>query len=163
EFSSTVLETGIFVLCTRCDSNLESGIPATAAAKMNAAPGSRVLVIGASARAAAWSARRAGCQPVCAGQFPDRDLHQIAEVIPIKHYPSSLLDDLAEVSSDAWMFVGAMENHRRALIQLTNQPQFGRYCGPDLDAISHLRDPFWLAERLAPLKCFPHVALTADG
>ncbi len=40
----------------------------------------RLLITGASTRAAAWSAIRAGFFPVCADRFGDEDLRQIAEV-----------------------------------------------------------------------------------
>lgn len=40
----------------------------------------RLLITGASTRAAAWSAIRAGFFPVCADRFGDEDLRQVAEV-----------------------------------------------------------------------------------
>ncbi|HET6422836.1 MAG TPA: ATP-grasp domain-containing protein, partial [Planctomycetaceae bacterium] len=40
----------------------------------------RLLITGASTRAAAWSALRAGFLPVCADRFADEDLWQVAEV-----------------------------------------------------------------------------------
>jgi len=47
----------------------------------------RLLILGCSTRAAAWSAVRAGFFPVCADEFGDADLRQVAEVvsIPIDH------------------------------------------------------------------------------
>lgn len=44
----------------------------------------RLLMVGASARAAAWSAVRAGWYPVCFDRFSDLDLQQVAEVLPRK-------------------------------------------------------------------------------
>ena len=41
----------------------------------------RLLILGCSTRAAAWSAVRAGFFPVCADEFGDEDLRQVAEVL----------------------------------------------------------------------------------
>ncbi len=119
----------------------------------------RLLILGASTRAAAWSARRAGFQPVCADQFADRDLQQIAKVVPVRDYPASLPDDLSGIHADAWMLTGAMENHRDVLRQLQQHENLGCYCGPDEMAITHLRDPVWLAGRFKQLGCYPAVSL----
>ena len=43
----------------------------------------RLLILGASTRAAAAIAVRAGFDPVCADRFGDEDLRRIAEVIAI--------------------------------------------------------------------------------
>ncbi|HUQ70237.1 MAG TPA: ATP-grasp domain-containing protein [Planctomycetaceae bacterium] len=45
-------------------------------------PRPRLLIVGCSTRAAAWSAVRAGFRPVCADQFGDEDLRMVAEVVP---------------------------------------------------------------------------------
>lgn len=50
-------------------------------------PRPRLLIVGASARAAAWSAVRAGWYPVCVDRFGDLDLHQVAEVLPREPVP----------------------------------------------------------------------------
>lgn len=141
---------------------MRPGIPATIPAKIDRAARPRLLIVGASTRAAAWSAVRAGFQPVCADQFADRDLQQIAEVVSVQQYPQSLPDDLTNISADAWMFVGAMENHRRVLAQMQQNVPLGHYCGPGLESLSQLRDPAWLAKKLAPLGCYPPVILEAD-
>jgi len=39
-----------------------------------------LLILGASTRAAAHSARRAGFRPICADMFTDEDLREVAEV-----------------------------------------------------------------------------------
>lgn len=140
-------------------SNSECGIPATDPEFARSAFAARVLIVGASTRAAAWSAVRAGWRPVCADLFADEDLRQIAEVVSIAHYPDSLPHDLKHIVADAWMFTGAMENHLAPLDCLMPLDQFGRYCGPPLVAIEKLRDPAWLADRLRPLACYPEVVV----
>lgn len=119
------------------------------------------MIVGASTRAAAWSAWRAGYRPVCVDAFADRDLLQIAEVLPAD-YPAGVAAALADVDADGWMFVGAMENHRGSLRELQSLPRLGRYYGPPLTAMECLRDPFWLAERLRSLECYPDVAAASS-
>jgi predicted ATP-grasp superfamily ATP-dependent carboligase len=55
------------------------------------------MVFGASTRAAAQSAVRAGFRPLCADHFADEDLYELAEVLPLARYPQGLI---AAASSD---------------------------------------------------------------
>ncbi len=81
----------------------------------------------------------------------------------MRNYPDSMPDDLVTVTADAWMFVGAMENHRSVLDALNASPRFGKFCGPSREALNHLRAPKWLASRLSPLNCYPSVVMSKDG
>ncbi|MBS0205887.1 MAG: ATP-grasp domain-containing protein [Planctomycetes bacterium] len=109
----------------------------------------RVLIVGGSTRAAAWSAVRAGYQPVCADLFADLDTRQIAEIVPVRDYPDSLPDDVAEIRSDGWFYTGALEN-RPDLIEKLESPgaSYGPLWGTSAAALRRIRDPFWLAETL---------------
>ena len=78
----------------------------------------RVLIVGGSTRAAAWSAVRAGWQPICADLFADLDTHQVAQVIPVRDYPRSLPDDVASVEAEGWFYTGALENYPEIIEQL---------------------------------------------
>lgn len=120
----------------------------------------RILIVGASARAAAWSAVRAGLEPVCADRFSDLDVRQIAEIVSVADYPATIPFDVSRVVVDAWMFVGAMENHRRVLKRMFSAPRLGRYCGPSLEALERLRDPAWLADRLRSLRAYPETLVS---
>lgn len=73
----------------------------------------RLAIVGASVRAAAQSALRAGFDVVGADLFADSDLDGLCPVtkIPGAEYPDALADWLAEQSVDAWMYTGALENH----------------------------------------------------
>jgi len=122
----------------------------------------RIVIVGASTRAAAWSAWRGGYQPVCVDAFADRDLLQIAEVLPAD-YPTGIHAAIAAERADGWMFVGAMENHQTILAELQQLGQLGRYFGPPMAAIQSLRDPNWLADRLRPLDCYPEVICLPSG
>src|SRR5580700_5215505 len=50
-----------------------------------------LMVFGASTRAAAQSAVRAGFRPLCADHFADEDLYELAEVLPLSRYPQGLV------------------------------------------------------------------------
>lgn len=134
------------------------------------APRKRVLIVGGSTRAAAWSAVRAGFQPICADIFADVDTRQIATIVPVRSYPDSLPDDVADVPADGWFYTGALEN-RPDLIERLAHPEapYGKLWGTPVRALRSIRDPFWLAEGLrrqnAPvLDVLPHSQVPpADG
>lgn len=70
-----------------------------------------MLIVGASARAAAFSARRAGFDPWTADLFADRDLALAASAYErVQRYP----DDFPAISRQGragpWMYTGAIEN-----------------------------------------------------
>jgi uncharacterized protein len=71
----------------------------------------RLAIVGASARAAAFSAIRAGYEVVAADLFADADLERVANVTQIDGYPAGLADWLAAVECDAWMYAGGLENY----------------------------------------------------
>ena len=93
-----------------------------------------LLIVGCSTRAAAWSALRAGFQPICADQFGDADLRAVAQVIPVRQFPHSVPDDVAAVCTDAWLFTGGLEHQvdlRREIGKQTNKgPCLGSRAAP---------------------------------
>ena len=72
-----------------------------------------ILLAGASARAAAASALRAGLSPWCVDLFADADLARACPVmkLPIDRYPHGFLDALAEGPPGPWQYTGGLENH----------------------------------------------------
>jgi predicted ATP-grasp superfamily ATP-dependent carboligase len=90
-----------------------------------------VILLGASTRAAAGSARRAGWTPWCADLFGDADLQSIATVrkVPIEAYPHGLLDVLAEAPQAPVIYTGALEN-RPDLVARIDRPLWGN--SPDV-------------------------------
>ncbi len=71
-------------------------------------------IVGASARAAAQSAARAGLRPATADLFADVDTHHAAD--PIRRvapgeYPEGLLAVVADGPPGPWCYTGALENH----------------------------------------------------
>ena len=75
----------------------------------------KVLIVGASVRAAAQSARRAGLAPIGFDLFADRDLTKIASArtVSIADYPAAIETLAAELVAEdvPWMYAGAWENH----------------------------------------------------
>lgn len=109
--------------------------------------GSPLLIVGASTRAAAESAIRAGFAPICAGLFADADLRAMAEVLPVSDYPHGLIAATANVPRDVpLLYTGAIENHPRLLATLCrDRPLIGN--GPAV--LRRVRDPFAVHEVLA--------------
>jgi predicted ATP-grasp superfamily ATP-dependent carboligase len=59
-----------------------------------------LMIFGASTRAAAHSAVRAGFRPLCADHFADEDLYELAEVLPLTRYPQGLIEAAGSDDSD---------------------------------------------------------------
>ncbi len=115
-------------------------------------PRPRLLIVGCSTRAAAWSAVRAGFRPVCADQFGDQDLHQVAEVLPVEDYPNGLTRALMGTTAAATVYVGAVENYQSIVSAIEFfQLDLGRLLGADSQTLAILRDPRQL--QMAAIAC----------
>ncbi|WP_417384515.1 ATP-grasp domain-containing protein [Gimesia sp.] len=130
---------------------------------MNFPATTSVLIVGASTRAAACSAIRAGFQPVCADQFADRDLRAVTEVIFKIDDSNHWLEEILKQEPQDWIYTGALEN-RPELIQQINQRH--TLLGNAGESLEKVRDPFFLQELLAsqpiPLApCLPAAAQTS--
>lgn len=100
-----------------------------------------LLIIGASCRAAAESALRAGYEPHCLDQFADRDLAARAPVsaIPPDGFPAQIPELLASLPSAPWMFAGGLENHPDTIERITaSRPLIGS----SAEAVRKVRDPW---------------------
>jgi predicted ATP-grasp superfamily ATP-dependent carboligase len=107
----------------------------------------RVLtIVGASVRAAAQSALRAGFA-VCAGdRFADADLRRICAATPIANYPVGLSDVVRGLQVGPWMYTGALENHRRLVESLARRrPLWGNGAA----VLARVRNPRLVAEALS--------------
>jgi predicted ATP-grasp superfamily ATP-dependent carboligase len=123
-----------------------------------------VLILGASARAAAYSARRAGLRPIAADLFADRDLRTIgpAERIAADSYPDGLADAAdAAAPETPWIYTGALENHPELVERIARRRPLWGNDGSTLRAV---RDPIAVAAILhhAGLRC-PAVRTVAKG
>jgi predicted ATP-grasp superfamily ATP-dependent carboligase len=73
-----------------------------------------LLICGASARAAAFSALRAGLSPHCADLFADVDLRQRCPVTRLTgRYPDGFRSFLGSDLPGPWMYTGGLENRPR--------------------------------------------------
>lgn len=104
-----------------------------------------LCIVGASVRAAAYSARRAGYCPYAADQFGDRDLGHVAAACHVTSLQASdgLLSWLAEAPAAGWIYTGALENRWRLLKRLAGVKTL--YGNPP-EVARRSRDPFrWTA------------------
>src|SRR5215472_7164950 len=105
-----------------------------------------VLILGASTRAAAQSAIRAGLVPVCGDQFADADLRAIARVIEIADYPRGAVRAAHQVPGCPWMYTGGWENHPRLVGALSAaRPLWGN----GAEVLGRVRSPWAVARALA--------------
>lgn len=99
----------------------------------------RVLIIGASVRAAAQSARRAGWDVVASDMFGDADLREIAEFVPIDSYPDGFSRVLQAYDLPV-IYTGGLENYPDLLTEASTL--WGNFAEP----LARVRDPFFWTE-----------------
>ncbi len=109
---------------------------------MNTRPA--VAIAGASVRAAAQSAVRAGFDVYAFDLFGDADLRNIAtcKVIPADEYPRGIPRLLEELAPMPCFFTGAMENHPEVVQKVSEQREV---LGNGAGVLRCIRDPFELA------------------
>ena len=119
-----------------------------------------VLIVGASARAAALSALRAGLSPWCADLFADADLRERCPAIRLPgRYPMGFLDLVGRDVPGPWMYTGGLENH--ALL-VGRMQAVRRLWGNGPAALVRARDPETLAGAASAAGLFSP-ALTLSG
>ncbi|MBI3410951.1 MAG: ATP-grasp domain-containing protein [Planctomycetes bacterium] len=103
-----------------------------------------VLIVGASGRAAAWSALRAGLSPWVIDLFADADLRGQCptERVESKDYPHGLITAQRRAPSGSIVYTGALENHPSILAELEGMRRLWGN-GPAL--VRHVRSPEKLA------------------
>lgn len=79
---------------------------------------SDLVIIGASVRAAAFSARRAGMQPWCADLFADTDLQLLGPVRRVRNFPHGLVQALADAPPAPLVYTGGLENYPALLTRI---------------------------------------------
>jgi predicted ATP-grasp superfamily ATP-dependent carboligase len=122
--------------------------------------GESILILGASARAAAQSARRAGLMPICGDLFADSDLCECTySATAVADFP----DDLEAVARNAppapWMYIGGIENHPGLVERIAAiRPLWGNTA----DVLRRVRNPFLLTSALRSAGlCAPECKATA--
>ncbi len=104
-----------------------------------------LLIVGASTRAAAASARRAGFDPVCADRFGDEDLRRIASVVAVDHDLHRTLEALKRLPPMPWIYTGSLENDPKFIASVSERHQL---LGNPREVLRKVRDPFWLERTL---------------
>lgn len=128
----------------------------------------RVLILGASARAAAASARRAGLAPFAIDLFADRDTKQICDVLrcPFEDYPEGLFRLARTAPPMPWMYTGGLENYPELVGELAKERELW---GNGPDVLRRVRDPRILSEELRhsglihPTRILPGEMPPTDG
>ncbi|WP_169976172.1 ATP-grasp domain-containing protein [Tautonia rosea] len=106
-----------------------------------------VLIVGASVRAFAHSAIRAGFQPVAIDLFADWDLRSACEAHQVdpSTYPAALEGLSSTLPKAPWCYTGAIENHPDLIDRIArDRPLWGN---PG-EIVRRVRDPFSLATAL---------------
>jgi len=103
-----------------------------------------LLIAGASARGAAFSALRAGLRPWCIDLFADADLRARCPAVAVDAaaFPSTLLAAVAQAPPGPWMYTGALENHPELVDAISDTR---RLWGNDARTLSLARSPQNLA------------------
>lgn len=102
-----------------------------------------LLIVGASTRAAAFSALRAGLRPWCVDLFADRDLQQRCTVTRLTgRYPEGFRHVLESDRPGPWMYTGGLENRPRFVQRMAQRRPLWGNAGI---ALSRCRDPRYVA------------------
>lgn len=117
-----------------------------------------LIVLGASVRAAAYSAIRAGFAPHAIDLFADRDLAAVCPAVKIARYPGEFLKALAAAPNAPWMYTGGLENHPLLVDRLAEaRPLLGNRGS----VLRQVRDPLRLAQAVKSAGLpFPKMALS---
>jgi predicted ATP-grasp superfamily ATP-dependent carboligase len=107
----------------------------------------QVLIVGASTRAAAFSALRAGLKPRCIDNFADRDLGIVSPVVRVRSDDgvSGVEDAARDSSSEPWFYTGPLENHPDKVGRISRGH---RLLGNSPEVLRAVGDPLRLADVL---------------
>jgi predicted ATP-grasp superfamily ATP-dependent carboligase len=105
-----------------------------------------VLIVGASARAAACSALRAGLKPACIDLFADADLQTLGAYRRVRAWneiPEAALGGEVTTPGAPWMYTGAIENRPWLIERLARlRPLWGNRA----DVVKRARSPRFLQQ-----------------
>ena len=105
-----------------------------------------LTILGASARAAAFSAVRAGFAPVVGDLFADVDLAACCAATRVGRYPHDLERVCAGPQSGPWMYTGALENWPHLVERMARRRPL---LGASAASLCKVRDPLRLRKALA--------------
>jgi predicted ATP-grasp superfamily ATP-dependent carboligase len=119
-------------------------------------PPHQVLIVGATARAAATSALRAGLRPRSLDHFADRDLVAVcpADRVSVQAGAAGLERTARGLPSSPWIYTGPLENYPERVERISRTH---RLWGNPAGTLRAVRDPFRVVETLVRygLTCAP--------
>src|SRR6266567_637951 len=121
-----------------------------------------IIILGASVRAAAFSALRAGLRPWCADLFADQDLQTRCSNrrVPFGVYPKALEAIAENGPPGPWMYTGGLENHPALIQRISGKRSLWGNQGAGL---ALARWPSFLEEMFrANGICFPKTFTSSD-
>jgi predicted ATP-grasp superfamily ATP-dependent carboligase len=122
-----------------------------------------LVILGASTRAAAFSALRAEMSPICGDLFADKDLVSRCPVTRVRAgaYPNDLERIAGAAPAAPWLYVGALENRPDLVDRVSAQrPLWGN----DGSTLRRVRDPIEVADCLRRAGItHPRVRPSSDG
>ena len=104
-----------------------------------------LIIIGASVRAAAMSACRAGYAPWAVDCFTDWDLTTLCDSYQIDDYPYGFPRFLGKLPPAPWMYVGGLENHPDIVDEISRDRLL---LGNPGQVLRRVRDPHFVTEFL---------------
>lgn len=106
-----------------------------------------LIIVGASVRAAAMSARRSGYEPHAIDLFADRDLQIVARCqrIPRHDYPAGIGKFMRIMPPGPWMYTGGLENYPQLISDWSRDREL---IGNGPEQLAKVRDPSWLSRHL---------------
>ncbi len=106
-----------------------------------------VLIVGASTRAAAFTALRCGLRPRCIDYFADRDLAAVCTVERIEpaKSPQAFLDAAENLPPSPWFYTGGLENHPDLVERIARRHHLW---GIGSETLRAVRDPIAVARAL---------------
>jgi predicted ATP-grasp superfamily ATP-dependent carboligase len=108
--------------------------------------GENLLIFGASARAAAFSALRAGLRPWCADLFADADLRARCPALRLPgRYPHGFLELIETAPPGPWTYGGGLENWPTLVERMAQRRPLWGNDGP---ALKRARSPRFVAKTL---------------
>lgn len=122
-----------------------------------------ILILGSSARAAVFSALRAGLRPRCLDFFADADLTAVCPALAIAPNPTD--DELEQIAASLgapfWLYAGPFENRPDLIDRLSRS---SRLLGNGGETLRAVRDPWNVAAALNRRGfAAPRLARIADG
>lgn len=111
-----------------------------------------LVIVGASVRAAAMSAIRAGRQPYGIDLFADRDLRRIATCLRIERdaYPAKLGQLMTTAPAGKWMYTGGLENYPNLIDHWQRTRPLWGIIPP---ALNRVRDPMCMMQLVPMAEC----------